>query len=222
MVVLRGIQGHSKGLISAGRNIECDFAQNARLEAQESVIVKDFLVNSYVFCNHLEAVEGHGSIVGGEVYARRIVDVLAIGSKAGTATTVSAGTDYLIRRSMAEIEELIGFCDGNIKKIDATLRPILAALKNNQSQDFPRRELINQTVEKRRALAHRKEMLRAKHEHLKAKLLVDGHCFIRVRRSCYSDVRLKIREAKTVIRLERQNLRFYEDRETETIETAPY
>ncbi len=222
VVVLRGIQGHGKGLIWAGRNIQCEFAQNARLEAQESVIVRDFLVNSYVFCNHLEALEGHGSIVGGEVYARRIVDVLVIGSPAGTATSVSAGTDYLVRRSIAETEEIIGFCDTNIKKIDSTLRPVLTALRKNPSRAHPRKELIDQTLEKRKALQHRKEMLSAKRDHLKEKLHLEGHCFIRAKRSCYSDVRLRIRETKTVVRTERQNIRFYEDRETDAIRTAPY
>jgi uncharacterized protein (DUF342 family) len=222
VLVLRGIQGHGKGLIWAGRNIQCEFAQNARLEAQESVIVRDFLVNSYVFCNHLEALEGHGSIVGGEVYARRIIDVLVIGSPAGTSTSVSAGTNYLIRRSIAEIEEIIRFCDTNIKKIDTTMRPVLAALKEPPPQAHPRNELINQTLEKRKALHHRKEMLSAKQDHLKEQLHLEGHCFIRAKRSCYSDVRVRIREAKTVVRTERQNIRFYEDQETNALNTAPY
>ena len=222
VLILKGIQGHGKGLISAGGSIECDFAQNARLEAHDSVIVNDFSVNSYISCNHLEALRGHGLIVGGEVYARRIIDAVVIGSPAGTATSVSVGTDYLIRKSIVELDEVITFCEMNIKKIDMALRPVLEKMKKNPGDAGIGKEVINRTFEKREELVHKRELLHAKREHLSESLLVEGPCFIRTRRTCHTDVRLRIRNARLCLKADRENVRFYEDPETNELKTAPY
>ena len=209
--VLGGIQGQGKGLVSAGRDVYAEFAQNGRIEAQGTVYINDFSVNSYIFCKWLTALRGHGSIVGGEVYALRGVDVMTLGSAGGAKTTVTAGSDYLVKRKMVELDTAAAFCGENIEKIDRALKPVLAAAKANTDNIQGRNAVIRKTLKKRAELEEQLRIIKAKRAHLEEQLFAENACFVKVSMICHPDVFINIRKLKMRVTVRREHVRFYED-----------
>jgi uncharacterized protein len=220
--VLGGIQGQGKGLIAAGRDVYAEFAQNARIEAQGSVYINDFAVNSFIFCKFLKEQRGHGSVVGGEVYAQRGIDVMILGSPAGTKTLVTSGSDYLVKRKMSELEKVETFCAENMKKIDQALKPVLALAKSNPEEIKGKTLLIQKTLQKRKALEEQLRIMSVKQAHLEKQLNVEGPCFVKVSRTCHTDVYITIKGIKTRVQQQRENVRFYEDAADAAIKTGVY
>lgn len=221
--VMGGILGKDKGFISAGRDIFAEYAQNAHLEAQGNIYIYDFAVNTRIFTSkHLILQEKHGSLVGGESHAQQGADTKVLGSAGGTKTYVNAGTDYLVQRKIREVDDSIGFCEQNMDKIDKVLKPVLELSRTNPALVASKKEMIQRTLEKRKELQHNRDIMVAKRFQLHEQLNTAEICFIKVNQICYSDVFIRIRNAKLRVSREMQNIRFYEDQNEGVIKTGAY
>lgn len=217
-----GILGQGKGLVSAGRDVYVEYVQNGRIEAQGTVYINDFSVNSYIFCNHMDMLKKHGSVVGGEVYAQRGIDILNLGSQSGTKTYVTAGNDSLVRSKIKKLDQALEFCKGNIKKIDATLKPIIKLLHDDPQNPKNKMPIIKKTIQKRKELHTQQRIMEAKRKHLYAKLEIEGICFIKVKQTCHGDVFITIKKLKAATTQQRENILFYEDPKESKIKIGPY
>ncbi len=217
-----GIIGQGKGLVSAGRDVYAEYVQNGRIEAQANVYLNDFSVNSYVFCNYLNMQQKHGSVVGGEVYAQRGIDVLNIGSASGTKTYVHIGIDFLVKRKIGEIDKTIEFYEGMQKKIDGVLKPILAKLSKPEEAAKVNKSVIKKTMGKRKQIVDSLKVMQSKKSQLESQLEVEGICFTKVKAICFSDVFITIKNLKVTNIKKRQNIRFYEDEQAGEIKTGAY
>ncbi len=217
-----GILGQGKGLVSAGRDVYVEYVQNGRIEAQGTVYINDFSVNSYIFCNFLDMLKKHGSVVGGEVYAQRGIDILNLGSPSGTKTYVTAGTDFLVRRKIKELDQALEFCDGNVKKIDVSLKPIIKLLQDDPKNPKYKTPIIQKTIKKRKELQIQQRIMEAKRKHLYDKLEIEGVCFIKVKQTCHGDVFITIKKLKYATTQKRENILFYEDQKEGKIKVGAY
>jgi uncharacterized protein (DUF342 family) len=164
----------------------------------------------------------HGSIVGGEAFARRYIDVLSIGSHSGTKTYVTAGTDFLVRKKIKEIDAAIEFYADNLKKIDAMLKPALELLKSDPENPRYNKTIIQNTIQKRKELKTQQLVMEAKRKNLYEQMNVEGVCYIKVKHACYADVNISIKDLKHPNTMIRENVRFYEDRKDSEIKVGPY
>jgi len=218
-----GIVSKGKGLVSAGRDITADYVQNARLEAQGNINIENFAVNSYLFTSRFLKMESkRGTILGGEVYAQKGIDVRVLGSENGKKTYVEVGTDYLVQKKIIELEDALKFVEGNILKIDMALRPVLDLMKTQPNALEGKKEVIRKTLEKKKDYDLQKKTMIAKIEELKARLTEQEPCFVKVNLTCYPDVQIKIKENKTVITKRMDHKTFYEDREAEEVKASAY
>jgi hypothetical protein len=218
-----GIHGQGKGMVSAGRDIFAEYAQNAYLEAQGNIYIYDFAVNSRIFTSkHLSLQEKHGSLVGGEGHVQLGMDTKILGSPGGTKTNVFAGMDFLVKRKIEEMDKVILFCEENMGKIDTALKPILDLSRTNPQAFKNRKDLIAKTLQKRKELEESHKIMVVKRDHLYSQLNIKDACFIKVSQICYPDVFIRIRKSKMHVRKEMQNVRFYEDAKEGVIKTGAY
>jgi uncharacterized protein len=223
VVVKGGVQGKGKGCISAGRDIKVGYAQNARLEAQGNIYIGNSAINSYIFTSkNLVMLERHGSIIGGEVFAQRGIDVRVLGSENGVKTFIEAGTNYLVIRRISELDAAIEFCERNILKIDDCLKTFYGRMKSGQPMTDATKQVIAKTLEKKKDLEQRRAVMFAKRTDLFAQSRERDACFVKVKQICFPDVTIKIKEYKTVVSKTRENVRFFEDRKTEAIAVGAY
>jgi uncharacterized protein (DUF342 family) len=147
---------------------------------------------------------------------------MILGSPAGTKTLVTSGSDYLVKRKMSELEKVETFCAENMKKIDQALKPVLALAKSNPEEIKGKTLLIQKTLQKRKALEEQLRIMSVKQAHLEKQLNVEGPCFVKVSRTCHTDVYITIKGIKTRVQQQRENVRFYEDAADAAIKTGVY
>jgi hypothetical protein len=223
VIVKGGVLGRGKGLISAGRDIRIGHAQNARLEAQGAIYIGNYAINSYIATTrNLVMLEKRGAIIGGEVFALRGVDARTIGSESGAKTHIEAGTDYLVMRTIGEMESVIVFCEQNVRKIEDALKAVAGKLGPGGAMQPAMQHPLLKAIEKKRELLQRMAMMQAKRSDLQKASLESGPCYIKVRDTCYPDVSIKIRELKTVLTVPRQHVRFYDDTKAGEIAIGAY
>lgn len=223
VIVRGGIQGKGKGLVSAGRDIRAGYAQNARMEAQGNIYIDSYAINSYMFTSKYLYMKGkQGVLIGGETFVQRGADVKTLGSENGIRTVVEVGTDYLVRRKIGELDEVVRFCSDNIAKIDTSLRGAHRMVKSGGSLPKDKAALIKKVLAKKKELEERRERVLVTRSDLEKRLREQDSCILKVGKTCYPDVFVKIRGAQMLVTQERNNIRFYDDRAEGTIKTGPY
>ncbi|HEX2956388.1 MAG TPA: FapA family protein [Chitinispirillaceae bacterium] len=214
IIIKGGVQGKGKGLISAGRDIFAEYAQNGRLEAQGSIEIGNFSINSYIATtNQLKLLQKRGAFIGGELYALKGIDVRSLGSEQGVKTYVEIGTDFLVLKKINELNQIFTLISANLSKIDQTLKTVSTALKKDPSLISSRKPLIEKAIAKRKEIENNKNIIQVKIDQLKEQLHYCESCFAKILDACYSDVTIKIRNVHTTITKPRNNIRFYEDTE---------
>jgi uncharacterized protein len=223
VLVRGGVQGKGKGLVAAGRDIHVGYAQSARLEAQGSIHVDNFAINSYLFTSrNLYLTRNKGAIIGGETYAQKGIDARALGSENGVKTYVTVGADFLVLRKIAEIDRAIVFLTDSRDKIDGSLKATARMLESGKTLPEDKRALVQRVMDKRAELDQRLKVMAARRADLHEQSMERATCFVKASGECYPDVYLKIRDQATVVKVKRQAVKFYEDRDTGEIAVGAY
>lgn len=223
VIIKGGIQGRGKGLVSAGRDIRVGYAQNARLEAQGNIHIDNFAINSSIFtCQYLVMKEKRGSVIGGEVFAQRGIDVKILGSETGVKTFVEAGTNFLMSRKISELDEAIDFCERNVAKIESSLKALHARINEGKTIDEGVKQVVPRAVEKKKDLEQRRAVMLARRADMSAQSREKETCQVKISQTCYQDVLIKIKDYKTVVAKPRSKVKFYEDRKAGEIAAGAY
>ncbi|MBN1577115.1 MAG: DUF342 domain-containing protein [Chitinispirillaceae bacterium] len=223
IVIKGGVQGKGKGLISAGRDIRTGYAQNARLEAQGTIYIDNFTINSYIFTSrYLVMKKKRGSVIGGEIFAQRGIDVKVLGSETGVKTFVEAGTNYLIMRKISELDETIDFCEKNVAKIESSLKELHTRIKEGQKLDEGLKQVVSKALEKKDEIEQQRSVMLSRRSDLQAQSRENETCYVKISQTCYQDVFIKIKEYKTLVTKPRGNVRFFEDRKNGQLAAGAY
>ncbi len=107
IIVSLGIMGKDTAVIKTGDTIWAKFIQNATVEAENYVIVRDGIINANVTSNRKILVKGkRGSILGGTLFATEEISAKNIGSGVGANETVlSVGFDPRAKKLVDSLQE---------------------------------------------------------------------------------------------------------------------
>ena len=170
LTVVKGILGDGTTVIRAGRCIFAKYIENATIFVREN-LQTDCIVNSKIYCDCEVIIRsGRGSIIGGRVWAAKLVSASAIGAKSEVKTSVSLGglpcatlEQELVRQKLArlgeELERLdaqldsptkaslmgkvrmkISVSENRLKQLEEELAAGKDDLKNQKEQDSGRME----------------------------------------------------------------------------------
>lgn len=223
VIIKGGVLGRGKGLVSAGRDVRVGYAQNARIEAQGSIYVENYAVNSYMATSKsLVMQEKRGTIIGGEVFALRGIDVKNLGSENGAKTYIEVGTDFLVLRKIREMDEVIAFCEKNVDKITGALRTIVGKLLPGNELPAHMKQPMAKAIEKKHDLEQKMLTMRAKRSDLQCTFVEMGTCFVKVKDTCFTDVTIKVRDPKLLVNRVMKGVRFFEDRKSGIVKANSY
>lgn len=107
VIVHQGITGKSGGFVQAGKNVWAKFIENAKIDAGESVIVSDGIVNSEVTANKRIICQGkRAALVGGHYRACEEINAKTLGSPVGgTETVCEVGYDPKSKARMDQLNQ---------------------------------------------------------------------------------------------------------------------
>ncbi|HPE68189.1 MAG TPA: FapA family protein [Thermotogota bacterium] len=138
ILVHAGVKGRGKAYLSAGRDIQLKFVENAELEAGRDVLVESAAVNSSLKAKRDVKVVGKpGEIIGGMVSAAHQIHVNVFGSEMNVKTTVEVGVDPELREKIALLKSQIAVDQENLQKLNTIVKK-LREFKNAMGEKFPK------------------------------------------------------------------------------------
>lgn len=124
-----GIKGGNKGFVKA-KNIYAKFAENATLEAEESIIIDKSIINCKINSAQEVILDGYNSrIVGGSIKALRKVEAYYIGSPMGVTTEIEVGVDPKLFEEYKNLIEIIKKDTVELKAMTPQINSLLKKVK---------------------------------------------------------------------------------------------
>ncbi|MDR3304038.1 MAG: FapA family protein [Treponema sp.] len=145
----KGITGRNEGTVKAGKTVYAKFIENVNVEAGDSVVAADGIINSHVIAQKRIVCQGkRATIVGGHLKAIEEISAKTIGSAAsGTETICEVGLDPKLK---AELDALFE----KKKDLDKVLEDVKLNINtlSKQGKLSPEKELALQDLQTERVL----------------------------------------------------------------------
>lgn len=111
LVVVKGILGDGTSIVRSQRNIFAKYIENATIYAREN-LQTDCIINGSVYCDGEVVVRsGRGCIMGGRIWASKMVTAQAVGSQSEARTSIVLGglpcTNFereIVRKELKDLE----------------------------------------------------------------------------------------------------------------------
>lgn len=135
VIIARGVNGMSKGVIKAGGNVIAKFIENATVTAG-GYVESGSILHSKVNAQTEIHVDGkRGFITGGRVCATNSITVKTLGSPMGADTIVDVGVDPEVKLEFQKVQKQLAEVGKTLKSI----QPVMAATtqKLRQGVKFP-------------------------------------------------------------------------------------
>lgn len=110
LLVSKGIVGDGSTIIRVQRNLLSKYIENSTVYVREN-LQTDGIINGQVYCDgEIQVRSGRGSIMGGRVWAAKLISAKAVGSRSECRTTISLGglpcTHFERKTVQQELKEL--------------------------------------------------------------------------------------------------------------------
>lgn len=130
IIIARGMNGVSKGVLKAGGNIVSKFIENANVMA-EGYIQTESILHSKVMAKQEVIVTGKRAfITGGVVSATNQVTVKTLGSAMGAPTTIEVGIDPSVKLRYQELQKQVREIQQTLKQI----QPLITSMTQKLQQ----------------------------------------------------------------------------------------
>uniref|UniRef100_UPI004055D7F5 DUF342 domain-containing protein n=1 Tax=Acetatifactor sp. TaxID=1872090 RepID=UPI004055D7F5 len=116
IVIARGMNGMSKGILKAEGNVISKFIENATVEAGGYINTESILHSNVNAGTEITVTGKRGFITGGHVQAGSIITVKTLGSLMGASTIVEVGVDPQVKIAYAQLQKEVVELVKNIKE----------------------------------------------------------------------------------------------------------
>lgn len=204
VIVHQGLTGKSGGFIRSTKSVWAKFIENATVDAGESVVASDGIINSRVTANKMIVCQGkRATVVGGNLKASEEIHAKTFGSVAGSETTLEVGYDPKSKEKLAQTEEKIGAIDAELEEIALNIKTLENLKKMKKELPEEKAAYYKELTAKRDDLAAEKtsylDEVKQIQEHLSS-LKVRGR--VSASAKVYPGVRIYIKDAFLEVRNE--------------------
>lgn len=216
VVVKGGVIGHGeihehpddskKSMIArvhAGASFSAHFVENASIEAGDSILVDELVMQSELAAVNQIVVgkpgSGHGSIIGGLVEATLLVQAAVIGSPAGVKTRVVVGTNPYLHEKLRQATKQFSAKSGELEE----LVKLLTFIEAHPGKIRP--EIQSKAENTRLALLDAIELARQYKDELTLQLELSADAKVVVEKTVFGNVLIEIGGKVHWVDLERSN-----------------
>lgn len=213
IILMRGIQGMSRGKLIADGNIISKFIESAEVVSRYGYVQSEAIMHSQVSAKTDVIVGGKkGFITGGSTRCGQLIDAKTVGSNMGTTTLLEVGVDPTVAEEYHQLEkqapELISEKEGIMQNVAVLVKKLklagqlpvdkLVMLKNSQK----RMAEIDAELEK----------IDARLEELQDDMEMKTNGMIKVSQTVYSGSKITIGGAVYHVKSELSHTRFVKER----------
>ena len=165
IVISQGVQGNNEAEIIGGKSIWARFIQNAKVSAEEYIVVNDSIMNSNVTAMKKIILKGkRASIIGGHLFATEEITAKDIGSPgSATETIVEVGFDPKAKQRLLELSEMQNALIRELEELEKNI----ATMENNKKV---RRFLPKEKEEQLQALHDEHDKMKAQSDSITAEM----------------------------------------------------
>lgn len=200
IIIQRGINGMSRGVLEAGSNIICKFIENAKVHAGGYVETDCILHSTVTASSHIVVQGKRGFITGGTVRAGSYVEAKTLGSDMGVDTLLEVGTDPQMKERFTELQKSIGERKKEIARLEPVIKAFGEKLGKGEKISI---EQMKQVKALSTSLADNKEKLKTDMvEAAKLEVQFDQatDAFVRVTGQAYPGTKIVISECTLVLK----------------------
>jgi uncharacterized protein (DUF342 family) len=151
IIVHQGITGRGSGIIRAGKSLAARFIENTVIEAGETVIASDGIINSRVDAGKRIICQGkRATIVGGRLRAGEEINAKVLGSPtAGTETSCEVGEDPKTKELIARLTDNKAALEKQLEEVKLNMQTLVNIKKQRKSLPEDKEAYLQTLDEKR-------------------------------------------------------------------------
>lgn len=212
IIIARGMNGMSRGILKAKGNIVAKFLQNVTAQA-EGYVMSESILHSTIMAGTEVTVDGRkGFITGGRVSAVNCINVKTLGSSMGADTIVEVGADPNLSVKLQELMQKVEEENKSIQSIQqillSTKQKMAKGVKLTPEQLKYVQTLAASNQQKAALIENYIEEIEKLQGQMKGK---EGACVI-VKDTVYPGTKICIGDVSMVVQKESQYCRFVKER----------
>ena len=204
-----GISGKERATVRCDGNLVCSYLQDVSVRCAGDLVTATQIVHSDVRVGgKAEVLNGKGTVVGGSLFAGKGAWVKSLGSEYEVRTEIEVGSDYRCLEAGVQASE-------EEKSLKAKLATLIGILTNVNPDADP--ELLQRAKMEAERLRGAIEHAKRRGQDARVGLFVEPIPFIEVQEDLYSNVHVRIREARRAVRKQSNAVRIHFDKDEEKI-----
>ena len=207
-----GVLGADKGLIKAGRDFSALFVENCYVEAGRNIVVGDALNSELSAGDSIDVALGKGRVIGSKLAAQNLVIMNALGSEIGARTQVSVGFEPKTVARLKDLKEAALKTEHTLEEIRkhiCTLETMCQTGTLSQEKDMLYGRLLVTVDELERQFEEQRSQI----EMIESTMTKSARPTVKVRGTCYPNVRVTIGKLPFDCTTEYNSAVFYEEDE---------
>jgi len=151
IVIYQGVNGKNGGKIRAGKSLLSRFIENANVEAGDSVIVQDGIINSNIDAiRNIVCMGKRASIMGGRLRAGEEINAKVLGnSTSGTETICEVGFDPHSKIELERLQETKFKADEELENIRLDIQTLVNTKKQRKTLPEDKEAYLKELMERR-------------------------------------------------------------------------
>jgi uncharacterized protein (DUF342 family) len=208
IILERGINGMSKGDISAGGNIVTKFIENARVNAKGSITSESIMHSTVSSGTEIRVSGKRGFIAGGRCTATDRIIAKVLGSEMGASTLIEVGADPSIKLRLRELTKAIADSQKRLEAITPTIDAITKRLRSGATLTPEQTRQAQQMMTMHKVLTSQLEKNNAELAEIQQKLAESKDAYVIVEGTAYPGTTIQIGDQTTTLKTQSQYCRF--------------
>lgn len=212
IILKRGIQGMSRGVLKAGGDIVTKFIENSEVES-EGTISTDAIMHSKVTAKgDIISTGKRGLIIGGEIKTETMVSMKTAGSTMGTKTVIEVRVDPALTEEYLRLEKQISDMEVEKKKFEQVVG--VYQKKVEKGEKLPEDRMKQFKIAKQSSMILQQNIEKAEERclELKEEMAKHNNGRIKVLNTAYPGVKIIINNAIYYVKGEMSRCQFVKER----------
>lgn len=213
IILMRGIQGMSRGKLIADGNVISKFIESAEVISRYGYVQSEAIMHSQVSAKTDVIVGGKkGFITGGSTRCSQMIEAKTVGSNMGTNTLLEVGVDPTVAEEFRRLEKQMP--ELAAEKESAVQNIVLLAKKLKQGEQLPVDKLLLLKQSQKRVAEIEKQMeeIDQRLDELQDDMEMKENGMIRVSQTAYSGCKITISGAVYYVKTDLSHARFIKER----------
>lgn len=213
IILMRGIQGMSRGKLIADGNIISKFIESAEVVSRYGYVHSEAIMHSQVSAKTDVIVGGKkGFITGGSTRCGQLIEAKTVGSNMGTATLLEVGVDPAVAEEYRRLEKHVPDLIAEKESLGQTLALLAKKLKQSGQLPLDKVLLLKQSQKRIAEIDAEVEQIDNRLDELQDDMEMKGNGMIKVSHTAYSGCKITIGGAVYYVKTDVSRTRFIKDR----------